>query len=157
MTSLRVALRGLFQRTVWSHYNTAKIPPRYQLLYTTVLPLKYTAIALYGLLSIPVSVSSIDLVFGNIYGDLWSVAVMGSGLLALLGVSFYARLIWLEAIACVSMVTLMVAYLVCIFIAAVAGAEHFRFLSMLLVFIFLPMPSWRVLDIVRELRPPRES
>ena len=156
MTTTRVWFRGLFQKTVWSHYNTNNIPPRYQLLYTFVLPFKYVAIMLYGMLSVSVPVSSIDLVFGKIYGDMWSVALLGGGLLAFVGVAFYARLIWLEAIADITLVTLMVAYIICIFIAALVGAESFRFLSLILVFIFLPMPSWRVADIVRELRPARE-
>lgn len=157
MTSAKVWMRGLFQKMVWSHYNTANIPPRYHFLYTFVLPLQYTAIFLYGLLSVPVSVSSIDLVFGDLYGDMWSVALMVGGFSALVGVCFYARLIWVEAVADVALVTLMLIYAVCIFIAAIAGAEHFRFLSLLLVIMFLPLPVWRVLDIVRELRPARES
>lgn len=157
MTSAKVWMRGLFQKTVWSHYNTANIPPRYQLLYTFVLPFKYTAIFLYGMLSISVPLTSIDLIFGDIYGDIWSIALMLGGLFALIGVCFYARLIWLEVVSDVALVTLMVVYIGCIFIAALVGAESFRFLSLLLVIIFLPMPSWRVLDIVRELRPARES
>lgn len=155
MPSAKVWMRGMFQRTVWSHYNTANIPPRYQLLYTFVLPFKYLAIMLYGMLSIAVPITSIDLVFGNIYGDMWSIALMLGGLGALLGVCFYARLIWLEAVSAVLLVTLMLIYVGCIIIAAIGGAEPFRFLSLLLVFIFLPMPSWRVFDIVKELRPRR--
>lgn len=155
MASAKVWMRGLFQRTVWSHYNTANIPPRYQFIYTFVLPFKYLMIGLYGMLSIAVSITSIDLVFGNIYGDIWSVALMVSGFGAMLGVCFYARLIWVEVVAAVMMVTLMAIYIGCIAVAAIVGAESFRFLSLLLVCIFLPMPSWRVLDIVRELRPAR--
>ena len=155
MVSAKVWWRGFAEKTVWSHYNTANIPPRYQLLYTFVLPFKYTAIMLYGMLSIAVPITSIDLVFGNIYGDIWSVALMLGGIGALVGICFYARLIWLEAVSAVMLVTLMAIYVGCIFIAAIAGAEGFRFLSLLLVFIFLPMPAWRVFDIVKELRPRR--
>jgi hypothetical protein len=156
MTSAKVWLRGLFQKTVWSHYNTANIPPRFHLIYTFVLPFKYLSIFLYGALSVPVSISSIDLVFGNIYGDIWSIALMLGGLLALLGICFYARLIWVEVVANVALVTLMMIYVGCILVAFLVGAEEFRFLSLLLVILFLPMPCWRVLDIVRELRPARE-
>ena len=148
-------MRGLFQKTVWSHYNTAKIPPRYQLLYTLVLPFKYMMIGLYGAFSISVPITSIDLVFGPIYGDLWSFALMLSGIGALAGICFYARLIWVEIWSLLFMVTLMLTYVGAIFTASVVGAESFRFLSLLLVLVFLPMPSWRVWDIVRELRPPR--
>jgi len=157
MPSAKVWLRGLFQKTVWSQYNTALIPPRYHLLYTFVLPFKYLAIGLYGMLSISVPISSIDLMFGGLYGDMWSVALMLGGFFALLGVCFYARLIWLECVAAVTLVTLMVIYVGCIFAAALLGEQSLRILSLLLVIIFLPMPSWRVLDIVRELRPARES
>ena len=150
-------MNWMFNKTVWSQENTANIPPRYQLLYTFVLPFKYTAIFLYGLLSVTMQVTSIDIVFGDIYGDMWSIGLMLGGLLALIGISFYARLIWLEVIADVALVTLMVIYVGCIFAAAVLGAESFRMLSLVLVTIFLPMPSWRVLDIVKELRPARES
>ena len=150
-------MNWMFNKTVWSQENTANIPPRYQLLYTFVLPFKYTAIFLYGLLSVTMQVTSIDIVFGDIYGDMWSIGLMLGGLLALIGISFYARLIWLEIIADVALVTLMVIYVGCIFAAAVLGAESFRMLSLVLVTIFLPMPSWRVLDIVKELRPARES
>lgn len=156
MTGAKVWLRGLFQKTVWSHYNTANIPPRFQLLYTFVLPFKYFAIFTFGLLSISVPITSIDEVFGVIYGDIWSVALMLGGFFALVGICFYARLIWVEVVADVAMVTLMVVYIGCIFISAIVGAESFKVLPLLLVVIFLPMPSWRVLDIVRELRPARE-
>lgn len=155
MVGMRVRMRGWFQRTVWSHYNTANIPPRYQLIYTLMLPLKFALIGLYGALSISVPITSIDLIFGPIYGDMWSFALMVSGLGAFVGICFYARLIWVEAIALIMMVTLMALYVGAIFTAAILGAESFRFLSMLLVLVFLPMPSWRVWDIVRELRPPR--
>lgn len=157
MISAKVWMRGSFQKTVWSHYNTANIPARYRLLYTFVLPFKYLAISLYGMLSISGSVSSIDLVFGSIYGDMWSVGLAVAGFLAVLGVSFYARLIWVECVAAVTLVTLMLIYLGSLFTAAAVGAETFHVLSMLLVMMFLPMPAWRVLDIVRELRPARES
>jgi hypothetical protein len=150
-------LRSLIQKTVWSHYNTAHIPKRYRSLYTVVLPFIYVAIGLYGLLSIAASVTSIDLVFGYLYGDMWSIALMIGGFVAFIGISFYARLIWAEAFAACMLVTLMLVYIGCIFTAAVVGAELFRFLSLLLVIIFLPFTAWRVLDITRELRPPVES
>ena len=155
MPDFKTTMRGLFQKTVWSHYNTAKIPPRYHLLYTLILPLKYALIGMYGLLSVSVTISSIDRVFGSIYGDMWSVALMAAGFASAIGIMFYRRLIWLEAVGAVLMVTLMLLYTGSIFIAALAHAEPFRYLSLLLVLVFLPMPSWRVLDIVRELRPPR--
>lgn len=157
MASTKVWLRSVFQKTVWSHYNTSNIPPRYQLIYTFVLPFKYLSIALYGLFSISVEVSSIDLVFGSVYGDMWSIALLSAGFISLLGILFYARLIWLEAVGAVALVTLMLVYMGCIFFAALVGAQDFRFLSMLLVVIFLPVPCWRIYDIVRELRPARES
>ena len=157
MTSAKVWMRGLFQKTVWSSYNTVNIPMRYRLLYTLVLPFKYAAIGLYGMMSINVPISSIDAVFGSLYGDMWSTTLMAAGFTALIGVCFYARLIWAECVAAVTLVTLMVIYTGCIFAASLVGAESFRFLSLLLVIIFLPMPAWRVLDIVRELRPARES
>lgn len=155
MTKTKVFLRGLFQLTVWSHYNTAKIPVRYQGLYTFVLPFKFFIIGLYGLLSINVPITSIDLVFGVLYGDLWSFALMIAGFGSMVGIMFYDRAIKLEAFMLVLMLTLMGFYAICIFVAAIAGAENFRYLSLLLVIVFLPMPSWRLWDIIRELRPPR--
>ena len=155
MSSARVWVRGLFQKTVWSRFNMSKIPSRFQLLYTLVLPFKYFMLALYGAMSIGVPISSIDLIFGGIYGDLWSDGLMIAGILAFLGVIFYDRLLWVEVVGAVFLVTLMVLYVGCIFTAALVGAESFRLLSFLLVMVFLPMPSWRILDIVRELRPPR--
>jgi hypothetical protein len=150
-----VWVRSLQHKTVWSRSNTAKIPPRYWLLYTVVLPYKYIAIGLYGALSVGFPVTSIDLMFGELYGNIWSVMLAVCGFGAFLGISFYNRLIWMEAMATVMLVTLMVLYIGCIFLAAAFNFEQFRFLSLLLVMIFLPMPSWRVYDIVRELRPPR--
>lgn len=155
MHSVAVWMRNVFQKTVWSHVMQAEIPPRYELIYTAVLPFKYFMIGMYGLLSIGAPITSIDLVFGDIYGDIWSTALATCGFGAVIGVIFYNRLIWLEALATVTMVTLMLLYVGCILTAFLLGAEAFRFLSLLLVMIFLPMPSWRVYDIVRELRPPR--
>lgn len=147
--------RAFGQKTVWSQYNLRKIPPRYQTLYTAVLPFKFGMIGMYGLLSIGVPITSIDLVFGPIYGDFWSIFLMMSGFGAMLGIMFYDWLIKIEAFFLVFMLTLMGFYTICIFVAAVVGAESFRYLSLLLVIVFLPMPSWRMWDIIRELRPPR--
>lgn len=156
MVSARVWWRGLFQTTVWSHYNTANIPPRFQLLYTLVLPLKFLVIGGYGALSVGVPITSIDIVFGTIYGDFWSIALMLAGFGAAIGIAFYARLIRVELVALAFMVTLMTFYIGCILTASALGAESFRFLSLLLVLVFMPMPLWRILDIVKELRPPRQ-
>lgn len=153
--SMRVWMAAAFRTTVWSSENTANIPPRYQLLYTLVLPLKFLVVGSYGWLSVGHPISSIDLVFGPIYSTIWSASIGLTALAATLGVCFYARLIWVEAVALVFMVTLMVAYIGCIFAAAMTGAETFRTLSLLLVFASMPLPAWRVYDIVRELRPPR--
>jgi hypothetical protein len=147
--------RAIGQRTVWSHYNTAKIPPRYQSLYQWVLPFKFFVIGMYGLLSIGVPITSIDLILGYIYGDIWSWGLMVAGFASFIGICFYDWLIKVEALALVIMLTLMGVYTVMIFIAAFTGAEAFRYLSLLLVIVFLPMPSWRIYDIVRELRPAR--
>ena len=147
--------RAFFQRTVWSEYNLRKIPPRYQALYTVVLPFKFMIIGLYGALSIGVPISSIDLVFGVIYGDMWSVLLMLAGFGAAAGIMFYDWLIKMETFFLVVMITLMGFYTVCIFAAAVMGAEAFRFLSLLLVIVFMPMPSWRLWDAIKELRPAR--
>jgi len=155
MRTMKTNLRGLFQKTVWSHYNTAQIPARYHLLYTVILPLKYLLIGAYGLFSINVTISSIDRVFGPIYGDMWSVTLMVSGWTAMVGIMFYKRLIWLEVLSVVLLVTLMTLYTGCIFFAAILHVETFRYLSLLLVLVFLPMPCWRVLDMIRELRPVR--
>lgn len=154
MTGTKVWLRGLFQTTVWSHFNTAKIPPRYQLIYTFVLPVIYSFLALYGFISIGYPLSSIDLTFGIIYGDLWSFSLMLAGLGSLIGVSFYARLIWVEIISMSATVALMTWYILCLFLAAILGLENFRFLSLLLVLVTMPLPAWRIYDIIRELRPP---
>jgi len=143
------------QRTVWSEYNQRKIPPRYQALYTTVLPLKLVTIGMYGLMSIGVPVSSIDLVFGVIYGDLWSVGLMVAGLGAAIGIMFYDWLIKLETFFLVLLLTLMGFYAYCIVVAALTQAQSFRFLSLLLVIVFFPMPAWRLMDAIKELRPAR--
>lgn len=147
--------RALAQKTVWSSYNQRKIPPRFQTLYKVVLPFKFAIIGLYGLLSVGVPITSIDLVFGSIYGDFWSLFLMASGFGAMIGIMFYDWLIKLETLFLVFMLTLMGFYTVCIFVAAIQGAESFRFLSLLLVIVFLPMPSWRLFDAIKELRPPR--
>ncbi len=147
--------RAIAQRTVWNEYNQRKIPPRYQLLYSVVLPFKFLVIGLYGMLSINVPISSIDLVFGTIYGDIWSVVLMLAGFGAAVGIMLYDWAIKLEVLSLVLMLTLMAFYVVCIFSAAVSGAEGFRFLSLLLVIVFLPMPTWRLSDAIKELRPPR--
>jgi hypothetical protein len=147
--------RAIAQRTVWSQYNTAKIPPRYQLLYQVVLPFKFAVIGLYGALSIGVPISSIDKVFGVIYGDMWSVGLLVAGFGAMIGIMFYDWAIKLEALMLVIMLTLMGFYVACIFIAGLAGLEAFRVLSLLIVVIFVPMPAWRMWDVIRELRPPR--
>lgn len=149
--------RAIAQRTIWNQYNQRKIPARYQLLYSVVLPFKFFVIGLYGALSINVPVTSIDLVFGPIYGDLWSTGLMLTGFAAAVGIMLYDWAIKLEVLAIVSMLTLMGFYVVCIFAAAITGAEGFRFLSLLLVIVFLPMPTWRLLDAIKELRPPRAS
>lgn len=147
--------RAIGQKTVWSQYNLRKIPPRYQALYTIVLPFKFFVIGLYGALSVGVPITSIDLVFGIIYGDMWSICLMLAGFGAAIGIMFYDWLIKMETFFLVLMITLMGFYTVCIFAAAISGAEGFRFLSLLLVIVFLPMPSWRLFDAIKELRPPR--
>lgn len=147
--------RAIGQKTVWSQYNLRKIPPRYQMLYTLVLPFKFFVIGLYGALSIGVPITSIDLVFGVIYGDIWSFSLMLAGIGAMIGIMFYDWMIKIEAFFLVLMLTLMGFYVVCIFTAALQGAEAFRYLSLLLVIVFMPMPSWRLADIIRELRPAR--
>lgn len=153
MTSVWV--RNLYQKTVWSPLNTATIPPRFQIIYTLVLPFKYLLISAYGLMSAGAPITSIDLVFGDVYGDIWSISVAVSGFAAAIGVMFYSRFIALEQWALAFMITLMLAYVGCIATAAIVQAESFRFLSLMLVLIFIPMPLWRLLDIVRELRPAR--
>ena len=147
--------RAIAQKTVWNEHNQRKIPPRYQLLYSVVLPFKFFVIGLYGALSIGVPITSIDLVFGIIYGDLWSILLMVSGFGAAMGIMLYDWAIKLELGMLVIMLTLMAFYVVCIFAAAITGAEGFRFLSLLLVVVFLPMPTWRLSDAIKELRPPR--
>lgn len=147
--------RAIAQRTVWSASNTAKIPPRYQALYQMVLPFKFFIIGLYGALSVGVPITSIDLVFGDIYGDFWSIFLMAAGFGAAIGIMLYDWAIKMEVFFLVLMLTLMGFYVVCIFVAAIQGAESFRFLSILLVIVFLPMPSWRLYDAIKELRPPR--
>lgn len=147
--------RAIAQKTVWSQYNQRKIPPRYQALYTVVLPFKFTIIGLYGMMSIGFPVSSIDFVFGPIYGDLWSAALMISGFGAAVGIMLYDWAIKMETAMLVFMLTLMGFYTICIFVAALIGAEQFRLLSLLLVIVFAPMPSWRLWDAIKELRPAR--
>jgi len=147
--------RAIAQKTVWSAHNTAKIPPRFQLLYQAVLPFKFLIIGLYGAGSIGVPITSIDLVFGVIYGDIWSFGLMISGFGAAIGIMLYDWAIKFEVLFLVLMLTLMGFYVVCIFTAWLQGAENFRFLSILLVIVFLPMPSWRLFDAIKELRPPR--
>lgn len=147
--------RAIGQKTVWSQYNLRKIPPRFQALYTIVFPFKFAVIGLYGALSIGVPITSIDFVFGVIYGDMWSFALMMSGFGAALGIMFYDWAIKFETLMLVVMLTLMGFYAICIFAAAFTGAESFRYLSLLLVIVFLPSPSWRLYDAVREMRPPR--
>lgn len=146
---------SFIQKTIWSRHNDQRIPSRYHLLYRLILPLQYFMIALYGELSIGAEIRSIDTVFGTIYGDAWSFCLMVGGLGALVGISFYKRLIWLEAASVVVVATLMVLYIGAILFAAILHVEPFRYLSLLLVLVFLPMPCWRILDITRELRPPR--
>jgi hypothetical protein len=150
----KVWMRSLLQTTVWSRYNKMNVPDRYELIYTFVLPFKYAAIAIYGLVSIAYPVTSIDLLLGGIYGDLWSFALLIGGTTAFVGICFYPKLLMMEAVAAVTLVTLMIIYVGCIFGAALFGGEPFKYLSLILVLILLPMPSWRVWDIVRELRPP---
>lgn len=154
MQSGKVFLRSLWQATVWSHYNKTDVPKRYHGIYTVVLPFKYSILALYGLISIGYPLTSIDFTMGIIYGDLWSFSLMITGLASLIGEVFYPRLLWVEAIALCGVLALMAAYVVCLFWAALAGFENFRFLSLLLVLMFIWMPGWRLWDIVRELRPP---
>lgn len=155
MAGARVWWKRSIRHTIWNKDNLGHVPERYHFLYTLVLPLKYLAIALYGALSYAVPVSSIDLTFGYIYGDMWSIGLLAGGVGAFVGLCFYPRLLWAECVSAVLLVTLMVVYVGCIFVAALSRAEDFRYLSLILVFIFLPMPSWRVYDIVRELRPAR--
>lgn len=152
----KVFLRSLAQATVWSHYNKTAVPKRYQGIYTVVLPFKYTIIALYGLVSIGYPLSSIDLTMGIIYGDLWSFSLMITGLASLVGIAFYPKLLWVEAIALCGILALMGAYIICIFWAGLAGHENFRFLSLLLTAMFIWVPYWRLIDIIRELRPPAD-
>jgi hypothetical protein len=147
--------RAIGQKTVWSQYNLRKIPPRYQALYTVVLPFKFFVIGMYGCLSINAPITSIDLVFGPIYGDFWSFGLMIAGWGCMVGIMLYDWAIKLEAFMLVLMLTLMGFYAFCIFVAAIQGAESFRYLSLLLVVVFLPMPTWRLTDVIRELRPPR--
>ena len=148
-------VRAITQATVWSEYNQRKIPPRYQLLYTFVLPFKFAAIGLYGALSVGVPITSIDIVFGTIYGDVWSLLLAASGFGAMVGIMFYDKFIKLEVASLVIILTLMGFYTVCIVIAAIVGAESFRFLSLILVIVLLPMPTWRLFDAIKELRPAR--
>jgi hypothetical protein len=147
--------RAIAQKTVWSQYNLRKIPPRYQALYTFVLPFKLFIIGLYGAFSVGVPISSIDNVFGPIYGDMWSVGLMVAGWGAMIGIMLYDWAIKLEAFMLVCLLTLMAFYTLCIFVAAWQGTESFRILSLLIVVIFLPMPAWRLWDAIRELRPAR--
>jgi len=147
--------RAIAQKTVWSEYNMRKIPPRYQLLYSVVLPFKFAIIGLYGVFSVGYPVSSIDLTLGPIYGDMWSVALMVAGFGSMIGIMFYDWLIKLETLMLVIMLTLMAFYVACIFFAAFFGFEQFRILSLLLVVIFVPMPLWRLYDAIGELRPAR--
>lgn len=154
MSSARVWLRGFFELTVWSHHNTAKVPPRFQAIYTLVLPFIYACLATYGLVSIGFPIGSIDFTFGVIYGDLWSFSLFVAGLASFLGMAFYARLIWVEIVAQCCVVALMLSYLFCLFLAAIQGFEGFRILSLLIVVVTMPLPAWRIYDMVRELRPP---
>lgn len=154
MVEARVVLRGIFQSTVWSRYAQASIPPRFSMIYTFVLPVIYFVLATYGFFSIGYPLSSIDSTFGVIYGDLWSFSLMITGIGSLVGIVFWHKTIWLEIMAMCGTVALMVWYILCLFLAALLGLESFRFLSLLLVIVTMPLPGWRILDIVRELRPP---
>lgn len=153
MIATKVWSTNLFHKTVWSRHNRADIPARYAFIYTFVLPLKFFLIGLYGAMSIGAPITSIDIIFGVIYGDIWSFGLMLTGWGSLLGIAFYPRLIRLEGAAITFMLVLMGFYMAAIFLAAAFHAEPLKYLSLVLVIVFMPMPSWRLFDIVRELRP----
>jgi hypothetical protein len=114
----------------------------------------YFVLGLYGFTSIGYPLSSIDFTLGVIYGDLWSFSLMMTGFGSFLGIAFYNRLLWLEILSMCGTVALMGWYIFCLFWAAMMDYEGFRFLSLLLVIVTMPLPAWRIIDIVRELRPP---
>lgn len=150
---VKAVARKVFGLTVWSSDNRSNIPPRFQIIYMVVLPLKYFMLGSYGLGSVQVSIPSIDLIFGDIYGDIWSIALAASGYGAMLGIMFYARAVRLELAASALMITLMLAFSVCVVVGAIIAPMDVRLLALLLVLVFLPLTSWRTWDIVRELRP----
>lgn len=144
-------LRG----TVWDPgILDAEVPRRFQSLYTVVLPLKLALFAGFGIAGTIVRVPTVDLVTSVNYGDVWTVMLGLTAVLALAG-EIYRR----EQLALYSTIALVIGYATYPLGALVltAGGDLDRAPLAIGLWVLVVTPAWRIIDLVRTIRRRREG
>lgn len=144
-------LRG----TVWEPgVLDGEVPPRFRPIYTVVLPLKLALFAGFGIAGTIVRVPTVDLVTSVSYGDVWTVMLGLTAVLALAG-SVYRR----EQLELYATIALVVGYATYPLGAAVLSlaCDVDRAPLAIGLWVLIVTPAWRIIDLVRTIRRRREG
>lgn len=144
-------LRG----TVWEPaILDAEVPRRFQPIYTVVLPLKLLLFAGFGVAGTAARVPTVDLITSITYGDIWTVMLGLTAIIALAGEVFRR-----EQLALYGLIALIIGFATYPLGAAVlwAGGDGDRAPLAIGLWVLLVTPSWRVIDLVRTIRRRHEA
>jgi hypothetical protein len=136
----------LLRGTIWDPVLLEEVPPRFRWLYTVLLPVNYTLLALFGAFGIIATIAPVAQVTSLSYANIWTLMVGLTATLTLVGLA--CRLEAMELYCGIALTIGMATYPVADVILSLRGDLQHASLAFGL-FTFILLPSWRVVDIVR--------
>ena len=149
MTSPTPVPPSRWRGTIWDPALRDEVPERFRSIYTVVLPLKYALFFGFGVAGSLSFIPVFSRVVSLAYADLWTLLVGIFSLAALIGLVF--RIAMLELYATILLDVLLMVYVIALLVLGLSG-DLGRFALSIGVPVFVVLPTWRVLDIIRTER-----
>jgi hypothetical protein len=155
MRTLPELKRTLLRRTIWAPELLEEVPHRFRGLFTVALPLSYGVISAFGVAGTLTRVPSVALVTSVTYGDIWTLLIGVTALLALVGL--IRRLEGLELYAGIALVVGYATYPLSALKLWMFDADIDRAPLAFGLWAFVILPAWRAVDATRIIRRRAEA